>query len=196
MGGGRIVGRVASLPQNTLKIRKKRILATSFSNLGGRPTRFSKVRGSGPPDPPPRWRRPWVHQRLDDASEAGWRLKGRRALQRLEGAEKARRRLRDWRRLRAWRALQRLKSASDVEGRLRGWMAPQKLQGASETGGTSDSKGRLRDCIGCIKGCRAPQKIEGISKAGRRLRGWSTPQSLEASQSLEGASEAGKCLRR
>ena len=52
LSGGRIVGSVANLPQNTLKIGKKhRILATSFSNLGGRPTRFSKVRGSGPPPP-------------------------------------------------------------------------------------------------------------------------------------------------
>ena len=53
--GGRIVARVANLPQNTLKIEKKhRILATSFSKLGGggRTTRFSKVRGSWPPTPP------------------------------------------------------------------------------------------------------------------------------------------------
>ena len=32
--------------------KKHRILAASFSNLGGRNPRFSKVRGSGPPDPP------------------------------------------------------------------------------------------------------------------------------------------------
>ena len=32
--------------------KKHRILATSFTNLGGRTARFPKVRGSGPPDPP------------------------------------------------------------------------------------------------------------------------------------------------
>ena len=36
--------------------KKHRILATSFSNLGGRTTRFSKVRGHDPPTP--RRRRP------------------------------------------------------------------------------------------------------------------------------------------
>ena len=55
--------------------------------------------------------------------------------ERMEGASKARRRLREWRGLIGWRALQRLEGASDVEGRLRGWMMPQTLQGVSETGG-------------------------------------------------------------
>ena len=50
-------------PKIPYKSKKHRILATSFSNLGGgrRPPRFSKVRGSGPPGPPPRRRRPCVH---------------------------------------------------------------------------------------------------------------------------------------
>ena len=40
-------------PKYSKNRKKHRILATSFSNLGGRPARFSKVRGSGPPPDPP-----------------------------------------------------------------------------------------------------------------------------------------------
>ena len=52
-----------------LKNRKKhRVLATSFSNLGGRTTQFSKVRGSGPPRPPRR-RRPCFLERSGITTE-------------------------------------------------------------------------------------------------------------------------------
>ena len=62
VGGGRIDGRVANLPQNTLKIGKSTGFWPLHSRIwGGRTTRFSKVRGSGPPPPrPPRRRRPCV----------------------------------------------------------------------------------------------------------------------------------------
>ena len=53
--GGRIVGRVANLPQNTVKIEKTPDLGhfiLESGGGGGRTTRFSKVRGSGPPNPP------------------------------------------------------------------------------------------------------------------------------------------------
>ena len=52
--GGRIVGRVANLPQNTIKIGKDTGFWPLHSRIwgGGRNPRFSKVRGSGPPPPP------------------------------------------------------------------------------------------------------------------------------------------------
>ena len=58
LSGVRIVGRVANLPQNILKIGKKhRILATSFSNLGGSHDPIFKSAGVRTPRPPRR-RRP------------------------------------------------------------------------------------------------------------------------------------------
>ena len=58
-GGGRIVGGVVNLHQNTLKIEKTPHFGHFILESGGRPPRFSKVRGLGSPTPPRR-RRPWL----------------------------------------------------------------------------------------------------------------------------------------
>ena len=65
--------RVANLPQNNLKIGKNTgFWPLHFRIWGGRPTRFSKVRGSRPPDPSPRRRRPWPNPQFSEIRKKKW----------------------------------------------------------------------------------------------------------------------------
>ena len=68
--GVRIVGRVALTPKYPKNRKKHRILATSFSNLGGDLPGFQECGGQYPPSTPPRRRRPWQQQTI----KANWYL--------------------------------------------------------------------------------------------------------------------------